>query len=90
MKNYYQLGLELRNSIKSLVHNFIKESPDCKNFGEGLKQAVIFRECGLDWGNKEKATSSNQQYWLIGLLRELEGEGLIVQDALSRQWRLAK
>lgn len=88
MKTHNEIGIELRNKIKELVLDFLKHQPECKPNAPGLKQTVVFRECGLDWGNKKKATSSNQQYWVIAILRELEEEGLIMQDIESNQWRL--
>ena len=60
MNNHYQSGVVLRNKIKELIFDFIKQSPECKPNALGLKQTVIFRESGMDWGNKERATSSNQ------------------------------
>lgn len=61
---------------------------DCCSNSEGLKQSVIFRKCGLDWGNYDNATSSNQQYWIVALLRELEKEGKVQRDPDSKKWRL--
>ena len=81
-------GVELRNKVKDLIFDFIKHSPKCKPNAIGLKQTVIFRECGLDWGNKKKAKSNNQQYWVNAILRTLEEEGLIEQDIQTNKWRL--
>jgi len=61
---------------------------DCHIFGPGVKQAQIFKQCGFDWGSYEKATSSHQQYWIVGLLRELEAEGIVGQVKPSGPWRL--
>jgi len=88
MENHYKIGMELRSKIKDLVLDFLKHQAECKPNASGLRQTVVFRECGLDWGNKERATSSNQQYWVIAILRELEEEGLITQDTQSNKWRL--
>jgi len=44
--------------------------------------------CGFDWGEYEKATSSNQQYWVVALVRELENEGEIERDPSTKHWRL--
>ncbi len=90
MNKHYREGTELRSKIKELVFDFIKQNPECTPNSDGLRQTVIFRECGMDWGSKKKATSSNQQYWVIAALRELEEEGLIVQDIQSNKWRLPK
>jgi hypothetical protein len=90
MEANFKKGTELRNSIKDLILSFIKNSPECKANAEGLRQTVIFRECGMDWGNKRKATSTRQQYWVIAVLCELEEEGLIIQDLTSNKWRLSE
>lgn len=89
MKNHFQEGTALRNEIKELVCDYIHTSPECSKFAEGLRTAEIFRECGLDWGAYENATSSNQQYWAVALLRELESEGRITRDAVSKRWKKA-
>ena len=90
MENHFKIGIELRSKVKDLVFDFLKQHPECKPNASGLKQTVVFRECGLDWGDKKKATSTNQQYWVNAILRELEEEGLITQDLHSNQWRLLK
>ncbi|NQU86277.1 MAG: hypothetical protein HQ541_11000 [Mariniphaga sp.] len=89
MKNHFQEGIELRNKIKELIFDFIKQNPECKARESGLKQTVIFRECGMDWGNKKKVTSGRQQFWVNAILRELEDEGVIMQDAETNKWRLS-
>lgn len=86
--NYVSKGTELRIAIKELVFDYIKNSPDCAVYADGLKQAEIFRQCGLDWGEYPNATSSNQQYWIVALLRELEAEGKIQRDIGSKKWRI--
>lgn len=86
--NYLSKGTELRLAIKELVFNYMKNSPDCAVYADGLKQAEIFRQCGLDWGEHHNATSSNQQYWIVALLRELESEGKVQRDTDSKKWRI--
>lgn len=86
--NYLSKGTELRLAIKELVFNYMKNSPDCAIYADGLKQAEIFRQCGLDWGEHPNATSSNQQYWIVALLRELESEGKVQRDTDSKKWRI--
>jgi hypothetical protein len=54
----------------------------------GLRLAEIFGECGFEWGDYPKATSSNQQYRVVALVRKLEGEGKVEQVAPSGPWRL--
>ena len=88
MNKHKEQGLSLRLKAKDLVLDFMINHPLCQKNTIGLKQADIFRECGLDWGLKTKATSSNQQYWVIALLRELEDKQLIEQVKDSGPWRL--
>jgi hypothetical protein len=42
----------------------------------------------LDWGDYPNATSSNQQYWVVALVRELEAEGKVERISESGPWRL--
>ena len=86
--NYVSKGTELRLAIKELVFDYMKNSPDCAVYADGLKQAEIFRQCGLDWGEYPNATSSNQEYWIVALLRELESEGKAQRDVDSKKWRI--
>ena len=48
--NYVSKGTELRRAIKELVFDYMSNSSDCGAYADGLKQAEIFRQCGLDWG----------------------------------------
>ncbi|MEE1218289.1 MAG: hypothetical protein U0L20_00010 [Ruminococcus sp.] len=88
MTNHYQTGENLRLQIKNLVYDFMCQSYDCSSFSEGMKQAEIFRACGLDWGDYPNATSSNQQYWIVGLLRELETEHKVKRDPVTKKWSI--
>ena len=88
MTEYETRGTEIRRLAKSLVLQFMQISPECKPGKEGLKLAQIFRMCGFDWGEYEKATSSNQQYWVVALVRELEAEGKVERDNQSKHWRI--
>lgn len=88
MKNYFELGKNLRLEIKELVLSFMQNSPNCDPLDEGMKQAEIFRACGLDWGSYKNATSSNQQYWIVGLLRDLETDGFIQKNIETKKWHL--
>ena len=88
MPDFEAQGAELRSAAKSLVLDFMTSTSRCRPGGEGMKQAEIFRACGFDWGTYEKATSSNQQYWVVALLRELEAEGRVEQASESGPWRL--
>lgn len=42
--------MELRLKIKKLVYDFMLKSENCSCDSPGMKQAEIFRACGLDWG----------------------------------------
>lgn len=86
--DYVSKGSELRRAIKELVFDYMSNSPFCAVYAEGLKQSEIFRQCGLDWGEYPNATSSNQQYWVVALLRELETEGKIQRDIDNKKWRI--
>lgn len=88
MRKFQFLGESLRAQAKSIVMEFMESHPECRANGGGLKQSEIFRACGLDWGEKEKATSSNQQYWVVALLRELAEEKIVEQVKESGPWRL--
>lgn len=88
MKNCFLDGTNLRLQIKSLVLAYITAAPECACNADGLKQAEIFRACGLDWGDMPNATSSQQHFWLVALLRELESEEIIVRDPDNKKWRL--
>lgn len=81
-------GIEIRQLAKELVLEFMATKPECAFGAQGKTQASIFRECGFDWGEYPTATSSNQQYWVVALLRELEKEGKVVRNSKSRLWTL--
>ena len=83
-----QAGEEIRKQAKTLVLDYMKSNADCATYGKGLRQAELFRVCGFDWGDYEKAEPTRQQFWVIGLLRTLENEGLIQRDSISKKWRL--
>jgi hypothetical protein len=88
MMGYIKKGAEIRDAAKLLVLDYLRHNSDARSNGPGVKQAVICRECGLDWGDFPKATSSNQQYWTVALLKELEATGQILQIRESGPWRL--
>jgi hypothetical protein len=89
MESYTDRGTALRSAAKTLVLEFMATRSECRPSGRGMKQAEIFRQCGFDWGEYPKATSSNQQYWIVALLRELESEGKVEQVTASGPWRCA-
>lgn len=88
MPNFEDRGNEIRNSAKSLVLEYMQQHPMCQPGQEGKKLAQLFRECGFDWGDYPKTTSSNQQYWVGAILQELNAEGLVERVAESGPWRL--
>ena len=81
-------GNDLRNKFKDLVLDFMQSKEECQSLGRGIKQAHIFRECGMDWGEKSNCTSTNQQYWIVAILRTLENEGKVERDSGTKKWRL--
>lgn len=88
MTKFENTGYQIRQQAKSLVLDFMSSSFECSNNADGIKLAEIFRACGFDWGTYENATSSNQQYWAVALLRELEKEGKVQRDFETKKWRL--
>ena len=90
MSEYEEKGKQIRENTKELVLDFMNGTTECKPLNEGMTLAEIFRECGLDWGHYENATSSNQQYWLVALMREFEKEGIATRDLNTKKWRLVK
>ncbi len=69
MSTFVARGLALRSQAKELILEFMKNCDLCQPGRDGLRQSELFRECGFDWGPYANATSSNQQYWLVALLR---------------------
>ncbi|MBZ4210492.1 MAG: hypothetical protein LAD29_05140 [Rhodoferax sp.] len=88
MNEYQARGQALRVEAKALVLEFMQSSSDCQPGREGMRLSPIFRACGFDWGEYPKATSSNQQYWVVALVRELETEGKVERVSPSGPWRL--
>ena len=88
MNNFKKQGNEIRKHAKQLVLDFMNSNRACEVSGLGVKQTEIFLKCGFDWGSYEKATSTNQQYWVVALLRELEAEDKVEQVGPSGPWRL--
>jgi hypothetical protein len=88
VKAFEERGNRLRAEAKAIVYEFMRASDVCQPGREGMRLAPIFRACGFDWGEYEKATSSNQQYWVVALMRELEAEGKVERVSESGPWRL--
>jgi hypothetical protein len=85
---FEERGFAIRKQSKDIVLDFMKSTFECSSINDGMKLAEIFRACGFDWGNYENATSSNQQYWLVALLRELEKENKVQRDPETKRWKL--
>lgn len=90
MDDFESRGRSIRSEAKRLVLDFMRSRPEARPGREGIRQAQIFRSCGFSWGDHKNATSSNQQYWVVGLLRELESDGLIERVAAGGPWRLVR
>lgn len=88
MNHYEEQGNKIRGLAKNLVFEFMKATGECQQGKEGMKLAQIFKRCGFDWGDYPKATSSNQQYWVSAIVRELEAEGKVERVSESGPWRL--
>jgi hypothetical protein len=88
LKEFATRGNNLRTEAKALVYEFMQSSVLCKPGKDGMRLSQIFRACGFDWGDYKKATSSNQQYWVVALVRELEAEGKVERVSESGPWRL--
>jgi len=88
MTDFNKQGNELRAKSKDIVLEFMKSKLEHVIHTEGITQTVIFRECGFDWGDYLYSKSTQQQYWVVALLRELEAEGKIVRDKSTKKWRL--
>ena len=90
MSTFEERGAELRAGAKTILLDFMAGTPECQPGAVGLRLATLFRSCGFDWGSYPKATSSNQQYWIVALMKELEREGLVEQVSPSGPWRLTR
>lgn len=88
MTEFEKRGKELRNNAKSIILDYMRATPSCGSGNEGMRLAEIFRNCGFDWGDYPKATSTNQQYWVVALVRELQTEGRVEQIKVKGPWRL--
>lgn len=85
---FRQSGYYLRKNSKEVVMDYMKSKEECTHDATGIKLAEIFRACGFDWGNYQNASSTNQQYWVIALMRELEKEDKVQRDAGTNLWKL--
>lgn len=87
MNEFGDRGAAIREQAKALVLKFLEQHTEARPVGRGIRQAEISRACGFDWGDFPKATSSNQQYWTVALLKQLESEGKVMQVRESGPWR---
>lgn len=81
-------GRDIRSEAKRLVLDFLRSHPEGHPAGKGIRQAQISKLCGLDWGDYLNATSEQQQFWVVALLRELEAEGLVERVTPGGPWRV--
>jgi hypothetical protein len=88
MSEFEDRGKKIRAEAKALVLEFMRNSDLCQPGREGMRLAAIFKACGFDWGSYKNATPSNQQYWVVALVRELEAEGKAERVSQSGPWRL--
>jgi hypothetical protein len=87
MNKFKESGKALRNNAKNLVLEYMSMESLCQKDADGIRLSELFRNCGFDWGEYQNATSSNQQYWMVALMRELEKEKK-VERLKSKKWRL--
>lgn len=90
MTDFEHRGSELRKEAKQIVLDFMKVSSDCNVDGDGITQAAISRSCNFEWGDYENTKSSQQQYWTVVLMRDLERDKLVVRDSFTKRWRLKR
>lgn len=90
MVDHKLIGAEIRSEAMHLIYCFMMSHSECQANNDGITQSKIARECGLLWVDKDISPSTQQQYWIIAALRELESKGLIVQARESGPWRLSK
>ncbi len=88
VNQYETRGQTIRLAAKELMLDFMRATSDCQPGQDGMRLSPMFRACGFDWGEYPKATSSNQQYWVVALVRELEAEGKVEHVSPSGPWRL--
>lgn len=86
--NFEIRGEEIRRLCKLLVLEYMNATTDCQPGKPGVRQSQIFKECGFDWGKQPLVTSSNQQYWIVAILSELQQEGKVERVSASGPWRL--
>lgn len=88
MNDFSARGEHIRAEAKALVYEFMQASTSCQPGGSGMTQAAIGRECGLEWGSYPTAPITQQNYWVVALLRQLEEEGKVQRLPNSGPWVL--
>lgn len=78
----------LLEQTKRVVLRFMQIYPDCGVKGQGLAQTAIFDACGFNWGHYTDAPESDQEYWFLACLKDLEKDKVIGQDKTTKKWRL--
>lgn len=81
-------GELIRETAKKLVLDYMITDRDCAPDGKGRKQAEIARNCGLVFCDYDNVSSSQQQFWTVAILRELEQEGKVIRKYDRGPWIL--
>ena len=88
MNNYLSNDTKLRLQIKDLVLQFMQSRSECSAYSEGMKQAEIFRECGLDWRTYENATGTNQQYWICRSIKRFRKRRICAKGSCLKKMEI--
>lgn len=87
MATFMERGAALRQEAQAMVVEYLRLNGG--KAGElGLQQKQVFDCCGLSWGDHENASAKQQVFWMAGLLRDLEAQGVVERDPESKRWRL--
>jgi hypothetical protein len=90
MSDFENRGMAVRQSTRQLVLDYMNTQIECKPGRNGISASAIFRACGFDWGDYEKAGSTRQQYWIHAALHDLQAGGLVERVSPSGPWRIAQ
>jgi hypothetical protein len=90
MEEFTRRGSEIRRLARDLVLHYLRNHTDARPDGVGITQAKIFRACGFDWGEYPRATSGNQQYWIVAALNDLQASDSVAQVRERGPWRLVR
>ena len=78
-------GCDLRVKAKKLTLDFMRSKSS--EYESGFRTADIFNSCGFNWGDYDSTKSTQQQYWVVAVLRELERDGE-VKRLHNKRWVL--